>query len=183
MFFKMRGNADVVGAQKADFIKWVASVCNAGAEAKAPPMAAAPAAAGSAGAQIKWKTPEGWKEVPASSMRYASFSAAGANGQTADISIVTFPGEGGSDADNVNRWRRQIGLGALDAAAVASAMTPLKVGETSFSTVDMTGGETRMLAAWTRRDGQSWFFKITGPRPLVESEKAHFLEFVRSVQF
>jgi hypothetical protein len=59
----------------------------------------------------------------------------------------------------------------------------MKAGEGSYATVDMTGGETRMLAAWTRRGGQSWFFKITGPRALVESEKAHFLDFVRSVQF
>ena len=183
MFFKMRGNVEVAGAAKADFIKWVASVCDAGAEAKSPPEAVAPPGPGSAGAQIKWKTPTGWKEVPASAMRYASFSAAGAKGETADISIVTFPGDGGSDADNVNRWRRQIGLPSLDDAAVAAAITSMKAGDTSYATVDMTGGATRMLAAWTRHGGQSWFFKITGPRALVESEKAHFLEFVRSVQF
>ena len=28
--------------------------------------------------------------------------------------MVTFPGDGGSDADNVNRWRQQIGLPAVD---------------------------------------------------------------------
>ena len=44
-------------------------------------------------------------------MRYASF-AAEKNGEKADISVVTFPGDGGSDADNVNRWRQQFGLAA-----------------------------------------------------------------------
>ncbi len=29
LFFKMRGNADLTEAQKGDFIKWVAAVCNA----------------------------------------------------------------------------------------------------------------------------------------------------------
>ncbi len=183
MFFKMRGNAEVVETQKADFIKWVASVCNAETETKAPPTAAAPAMEKSGGAQIQWKLPEGWKEIPASSMRYASFNASGSNGEVADISIVTFPGQGGDDAANVNRWRQQIGLPPLDTAAVTSAMTPLKAGETSFSTVDMAGGDKRMLAAWTRREGQSWFFKISGPRALVEKEKTHFFDFVRSVQF
>ena len=183
LFFKMRGNAELVETQKADFVKWVASVCNAETETKAPPTAAAPAMEKSDGAQIKWKLPEGWKQIPASSMRYASFNAAGSNGEVADISVVTFPGEGGDDAANVNRWRQQIGLPPLDAAAVSSAITPLKAGQTSFSTVDMTGGDKRMLAAWTRHEGQSWFFKITGPSALVEREKTHFSDFVRSVQF
>ena len=31
-------------------------------------------------------------------------------GDKIDISVVTFPGDGGSDADNINRWRQQIGL-------------------------------------------------------------------------
>src|SRR5215471_12152047 len=34
LFFKMRGNADLVEAQKGDFIKWVGAVCNAQVEAK-----------------------------------------------------------------------------------------------------------------------------------------------------
>src|SRR5438128_6406773 len=42
-------------------------------------------------AQIKWETPQGWSEVPPSSMRYASFKAG--SDRTIDISVVTFPGE------------------------------------------------------------------------------------------
>ena len=42
MFFKMRGNAELTEAQKGDFIKWVAAVCNGQRESKAaPPMSAA----------------------------------------------------------------------------------------------------------------------------------------------
>ena len=104
LFFKMRGNADLTEAQKGDFIKWVAAVCNAQTANRT--AANGSGAAADAGApQIKWKTPEGWTEVPPSSMRYASFSAPAEDGGKIDISIVTFPGDGGSDADNVNRWR------------------------------------------------------------------------------
>src|SRR5215831_11297860 len=42
LFFKMRGNADLTEAQKGDFIKWVAAVCNARTESRSPQMAAAP---------------------------------------------------------------------------------------------------------------------------------------------
>jgi hypothetical protein len=182
LFFKMRGNSELVESQKGDFVKWVGSVCNAGAE---PPSAAAAAPSGPApaSAQIKWKTPDGWKEAPASAMRYASFTALGPNNQTADISVVTFPGEGGSDADNVNRWRGQIGLPPLESGAVAAAVTSLNAPNGTFSTMDITNADKRMLAAWTRRGGQSWFFKIVGPGGVVEQEKSRFVEFVRSVEF
>ena len=42
LFFKMRGNADLTEAQKGDFIKWVAAVCNAQTETRSPQMAAMP---------------------------------------------------------------------------------------------------------------------------------------------
>src|SRR5882762_2180317 len=99
LFFKMRGNADLTDAQKGDFIKWVSAVCSAQTQAGPPQVAAAPPQTTSA-PPIKWKTPLGWTEVPPSSMRYASFSAPADEGGKIDISIVTFLGDGGSDADN-----------------------------------------------------------------------------------
>ena len=44
LFFKMRGNAELSEAQKGDFIKWVAAVCNAQTQAGPTQMAAEPAA-------------------------------------------------------------------------------------------------------------------------------------------
>jgi hypothetical protein len=182
LFFKMRGNADLTEAQKGDFIKWVAAVCNAQTQAGPPEVAAAPTQTTSA-PPIKWKTPEGWTEVPPSSMRYASFSAPTAEGDKIDISIVTFPGDGGSDADNINRWRGQMGLAPVDANAVTSQVAPLKTGDTTFSTTDIAGNKTRTIAAWTRRDGRVWFFKATGPAAAIEKEKPKFVKFIESVRF
>src|SRR5438132_4911085 len=130
----------------------------------------------SAAGQIKWKTPEGWSEVPASSMRYASFAVGNENGKI-DISVVTFPGEGGSDVDNVNRWRQQIGLPPMNPAAVASQVASLKGADATFSTVDIAGADARTIAAWTRRDGHVWFFKATGSGDAVEKEKPNFVKF------
>jgi hypothetical protein len=182
LFFKMRGNADLTEAQKGDFIKWVAAVCNAQTETRSPQMAAMPPQDATA-PRVKWKTPEGWTEGPPSSMRYASFSAADGNGGKIDISVVTFAGDGGSDADNVNRWRGQIGLAPIDGRAVTSQVTPLKTADTTFSTTDITGAKARTIAAWTRRDGRVWFFKATGPNAAVEKEKPNFVKFIESVRF
>jgi len=182
LFFKMRGNAELAEAQKGDFIKWVAAVCNAQTQTGPPQMAAAPPQAVNA-PQIKWKKPEGWTEVPPSTMRYASFSAPSEEGGKIDISIVTFPGDGGSDADNVNRWRGQIGLAPIDANTVTSQIAPLKTEDTTFSTTDIASDKTRTIAAWTRRDGRVWFFKATGPNTAVGKEKPNFVKFIESVRF
>ena len=182
LFFKMRGNADLTETQKGDFIKWVAAVCNAQNQPGPPQMAARPPGDSSV-PQIHWKAPDNWTEVPPSSMRYASFNVPAEEGGKIDISIVTFPGDGGSDADNVNRWRGQIGLAPIDANAVASQIAPLKTADTTFSTTDIAGANTRTVAAWTRRDGRVWFFKATGPNAALEKEKSNFVKFIESVRF
>lgn len=182
LFFKIRGNSALTEAQKTDFIKWVAAVCNSQPQNKTPEMAALPQQ-GSDTARLNWKIPDGWTEVPASSMRYASFATSGANGGKIDVSVVTFPGEGGSDTDNVNRWRQQIGLPPADGSALISDIIPLKSADRTFSTIDIAGTSARTIAAWTRREGRAWFFKATGPTAAVEKEKPKFMEFVQSIRF
>src|SRR6476620_11392382 len=116
-FFKMRGNATLVGAEKENFLKWVSASRSASSSPPAtstnPTTAAAPPA-DTEKPPIKWEVPPGWSTAPASAMRYASF-AVEKNGEKADISVVTFPGDGGNDSDNVNRWRQHRGLPAVGA--------------------------------------------------------------------
>jgi len=147
----------------------------AGSESTAMPQGAAPS---SNKPQIKWDVPPDWSPGPASAMRYASFAAPSGN---VDISVVTFPGDGGDDLGNINRWRQQLGLPPADANA--SNIVPLKTNETTFSTIDITGANTRTVAAWTRKDGRAWFFKLTGPTNGVEKERPNFVKFVQSVRF
>ena len=178
-FFKMRGNPALVGAQKEGFLKWVSSARGVRVTASAPD--AAPPA-NSDKPQIKWEVPQGWSPAATSPMRYASFTAE-KGGEKADVSVVTFAGDGGSDADNVNRWRQQIGLPAAEANALKAMIVPVKGNEISFSTVDMEGATARVLAAWARHDGRAWFFKLTGPKTVVEQEKPKFVKFLQSIRF
>jgi hypothetical protein len=178
-FFKMRGNAALVGAEKANFLKWIVAIrAGAGSESTAMPQLAAPT---SDKPQIKWDVPPDWSPAPASAMRYASFAAPSDSNGKIDISVVTFPGDGGDDLGNINRWRQQLGLPPADANT--SNIVPLKTNETIFSTIDIAGANARTLAAWTRKDGRAWFFKLTGPSNGVEKEKPKFVKFVQSVRF
>ena len=183
-FFKMRGNAALVAAQKKNFAQWISSVRMA--EAGASPLPAAPASSPGAETekpQIKWEIPAGWKSVPASAMRYASFTAVGSDGAAADISVSVFESDGGGDLGNVNRWCGQIGLQPIDENALKKLVIPSKAKDAELQTVDLKGSQTRILAGWARIDGRSWFFKITGPDAAVACEKEKFAKFLRSVQF
>jgi hypothetical protein len=149
----------------------------------APLEQAAPASSPPATPQIKWELPDGWGEGSPSTIRYASFAATEENGEKVDISVVTFPGDGGNDLDNVNRWRQQIGLAGVDAGELNSIIAPFQSNQINFSTADMIGPNSRTLAAWVRREGRSWFFKLTGPKDAVEKQKPNFVRFLQSIRF
>jgi hypothetical protein len=179
-FFKMRGNAALVGAEKENFIKWVRASRASTTGTTTTATTASPPNPDKPG--VKWDLPEGWTTAPASPMRYASF-AVERNGEKADISVVTFPGDGGNDVDNINRWRQQIGLPVVGAEVLKSMIAPMHAHDVQIDSVDMTGASARVLAAWTRQSGQAWFFKMTGPATLVEQEKPKFVAFVQSLRF
>jgi hypothetical protein len=54
---------------------------------------------------IQWTAPSDWQVQPATGMRQGSFLVPGTAGASADVSVVSFPGSGGDDLANVNRWR------------------------------------------------------------------------------
>lgn len=194
-FFKMRGNSALTAAQKAGFIEWIGTVkpveaaattqpaASAAPMAATPPVAAAPAPeAGAQKPQIKWEAPEGWKSVAPTAMRYASFSVAGQNGESADVSVSVFGGDGGGDLGNVNRWRSQIGLGEIGAGELKALIVPVAGKDNEILTVDMAGPKGRILAGWAKTEGNTWFFKLIAPDNLASAEKAGFLKFLGSVQ-
>ena len=176
-FYKMRGNSALVGAEKEKFLQWVRSSRSADVTASA--MDDTPAT--SATIKIKWDLPDNWLPGAPSPMRYASFTT-GTDKEKADISVVTFPGDGGNDLDNVNRWRQQIGLPPIEANALESMISQIAGNELRFSMVDMSGETSRTIAGWIRHEGRAWFFKLTGSKEAVEREKPKFVTFIRSVR-
>ncbi|HEX4629384.1 MAG TPA: hypothetical protein VH188_00320 [Chthoniobacterales bacterium] len=181
-FYKMRGNAELVGAEKENFLKWV-SASRGGTSTSVTTDTTTPGAPSDAETpQIKWEVPAGWSSTPPSVMRYASFSAE-ENGAKADISVVTFPGDGGSDVDNVNRWRQQIGLPIVGAELLKPMIAAVHSGDVHIDTIDMAGPSARVIAGWTRHGGHAWFFKMTGPPQLIEEQKPKFMAFLQSIRF
>jgi hypothetical protein len=152
----------------------------------APPSAGFPALA-SEGRTLAWSLPKGWKKKPPSEMRLASFSYAGKSGREADISIVSLPGEAGGVLANVNRWRGQLGLAGLQEKDLSRFLRRLKApaGEVLLADIHGEGpaeGRRRLIAAILLRQGQTWFFKMTGEEAVVSQAAPSFEMFLGSLR-
>lgn len=155
------------------------------AQSPAPPEEAAPAEAPAQAQFIRWTAPATWQAEAAGGMRLAAFAASGAAG-SAEVTVVSFPGDGGDNLANVNRWRGQLGLPPVAAPELEALITHVKAPAGDVSLVDLAGtapekGETRLLGAWFRGSGRVWFFKMSGPSAAVAAQRASFLDFLATV--
>lgn len=132
-------------------------------------------------APIHWTTPAGWKELPATSIRIGNFLIQGAGAAKAEVAVTSFPGTVGTEYDNVNRWRGELGLASVDPAEITSQLTP--VGASEGKLYEFNGASASTVVVWLRRDGASWFFKLRGDKDVVDSAKPAFTAFLNSIQF
>lgn len=154
------------------------------------PMAAAPAGgatfAAAQGNALTWTAPAHWQAKQLSSFRKGSYSVPGEGGAAGDLAITAFPGDTGGLFANVNRWRGQIGLAPVAESELEAAIQRLDVNGFKIILFDATGttnGQAmRLLGAMVPYDGQTWFFKLTGPEALVAKEQAAFREFLATIK-
>lgn len=135
-------------------------------------------------ASLKWSLPKGWSELPGGGMRFATFKPP-VPGKL-EATVVVLPGPAGGELANVNRWRGQIGLPALDEAALAKARTTLKTKAGAMNVYDFTSegqARSRMVAGYiTTPDGNTWFLKLTGDADPVGKAKADFMKLLETLR-
>ncbi len=138
---------------------------------------------------LTWDLPEGWGELAANQFRLGNFRIRGEGDAAAEVSIIPLPGLAGSDLDNVNRWRGQVGLGPIDDAELGKLATTVQVGDGEGRLFELAGtppgsGDTaRMLAVIHRREGTAWFIKMLGDDGLVEQQKPALIALLDSLDF
>jgi hypothetical protein len=185
-FFKLMGPAATVADAKPAFLDFLQTVKPPAAGAAAPGDMASTPVPTARGDSLAWTAPAHWAATAPSAMRRGSYVVSGADGTTADMSITAFPGDVGGELANLNRWRGQIQLPPLDASALPANTTTLKVGPLDFIVVDFTNPASavpeRILGAMVGFEGNTWFFKLKGPAPLVEASKPAFLQMLQSVK-
>ena len=136
----------------------------------------------------KWIVPSDWKEQPLTEMRLASFKVEGPNGEAADISVSSFPGDAGGLESNVNRWRGQVQQAALDGDSLAKTLERRTVDGVPAAFVDVQTPEgtqkpDRIVGAVLRTADRTWFVKMTGPPNVLQAQVDDFKEFVSSFRF
>jgi hypothetical protein len=136
--------------------------------------------------------PEGWERVPETTFRHINTRVAAA--PSAECYLTFLTGDGGGDIANVNRWRGEMGLPPVDAAAVAALPRTSLIGQPAVR-VDLTGSFTgmsgqrieaaRLLGVLLTRPNMpgALFVKFVGPADVVAANAAAFDQFVASIEF
>ena len=190
-FFKLTGQAAALPGSKELFTNFlrgleIGEAKPAATAPPAPPPAPGPSATvPTQPVKVGFVVPSGWEEQPASGMRDASFRVPGPGGKDADVSLLRL--SGGTDAQNVNMWRQQLGLAALGDAEAAGALVKKPLGGREIRFYDQSGpGETgdrpRVLASIWDEGGTTWVARMRGGHVHLEQEKEKFLSLLGSLQ-
>ncbi len=141
-------------------------------------------------APLTWTLPEGWRQVgEGGGMRYATF-AVGAGEEELQIAVTHFPGDVGGLLANINRWRDQVGLGAIDREGMMSLLEAgqeikaSRAGGRPAVILEAQGPKGTVLAASINGPGgRTWFFKGIAKAELVRKHRAGFDQLLESVRF
>lgn len=85
----------------------------------------------------QWKLPPGWSELPGNGIRFATLMS-GEAGTGIEVTVISLPAP--QDVlGNVNRWRGQLGLGAIDAAELDQFVDTISGDGFEAHWIDLTG--------------------------------------------
>lgn len=183
-YFKMTGDDALVSAQKPAFVEFLARIAfnapKAGERAPSQPSTRPASLSAPARAMPEWTVPSSWKPAEPGQMQLARFQAG--ESAPAEVSVAVLPGAGGGVLANVNRWRRQLGLGPITEEALAELL--VKPEGLAGYVVDIVSeqNDRRMVTAAVEGDSQTWFYKLSGEPAAVAREQAAFMAFVRSAK-
>jgi len=168
-YFKVVGPAERLAAEKPNFDSFLKSISfDSGTHAASPASLA------------EFSTPSGWqKDPPAAPPRMLSFQIAGGG----EVVVTRMESSSfGSLADNINRWRRQLGM---EPVADTSAYQPreIPVGQSGGLLFEISSPDKTLLAAMAAVEDDVWFVKLTGPTHIVAEQRGNFESFLKSLRF
>ena len=150
-------------------------------------------------AGLRWTAPAGWASQPPQAMRAATYRVGPVAGDNdpAECGVYFFgPGQGGSVAANIDRWKGQFrGANTAPAPAQVSKRTisglAVTVLDTSgsysglggpMSSGDHVVANYRLLGAIVEGPGGNIFIKFTGPARTIASNQQKFEQLLSSFQ-
>jgi len=134
------------------------------------------------------------REAPRSNMRQAQYRVASPHGgDNAVLAVFYFgPGQGGSIQANLDRWIGQVDPPGDTTPQEAAKVTKETIADLPVSVVTSVGtfagldgvphDDWRLLGAIVEGPQGPVFFKLTGPKPLVDQAEEAFREMLASIR-
>lgn len=131
---------------------------------------------------LKYKLPEGWKDLGPDAANIARFAA----GEVA-VAITALASMKGNETGLVNMWRQVRGQDPLSDEEAMKTLTDADIGGATGKMFEFaeTGAEKgrRFIVAFVHRPEGSLFFKIQGDDAGVTAQRAAFFAMLKSVEF
>lgn len=132
--------------------------------------------------ELSYQASDDWEEFEPSGIRKGNFTINSESG-TAEVTILTFPGDVGGALANINRWRNQIGLNPATSEDIGKFSTPCEIAGHKGLYVRLEGETQNILGAILPVHNNTWFFKMLGDKPVVLDNEEAMKQFLDSVQF
>ena len=174
-FYKLAGDEALVAAQKPVFVEFLKSVRVKEGTAPAAETTSAPPTP-----EFQWKVPEGWQTLTPGNMQVGKFAVPEKDGGKGEVSVSIFPNDTGGTLANVNRWRQQLGLPAIEDAGLAGLIAPLDPATPDAVLVDLKSDSRALLGAIVPREGRWWFYKMLGDASAVGAARESFIAFAKT---
>jgi hypothetical protein len=135
--------------------------------------------------EVAWTVPGPWRSVERDEpMRQATFLAGG-DQQPVEIAVSSFPGNVGGVQANINRWRRQLGMGPTQTppdpiAEFHRGGLHTQVFEITAPAAEGQDQRKQILVAMLHGRGHTWFVKINDTPKRIDSQQEAMLAFARS---
>jgi len=147
-----------------------------------------PLGPGGGGSKIPftYKLPEGWVKKPSRQIALEVLEVSD-DDNSAEITFVPLPKDGGGVAGNINRWRKEVELEGLPQAAAEQSAVERKVAGVKSFYVDIDNPKgpaerNRTLGVIIPLGHTTWFVKMSGPRAWVGQNKAAYETFIDSIK-
>lgn len=173
-YLKIAGSKEAVNAEKENFEKFVQSFD---------------------GKEGTFGRPDSWTASKAGGMVKAAFVASGAT-----VTVIPLGIQSGSLAENVNRWRGQLGLAAQSESEIQKSLQKLQAVDAEFNYILLAKssanaelkkpavkavkiGEPGIRVAFATVGDTAWYIKLTGPSSTLITQKENFENFVKELKF
>lgn len=148
-----------------------------------------PPAGGEGQTELQWQVPQDWRPADSrSAIVYATFLA-GPDAGPARVTVTPLRGDGGGLPANVNMWRHQVGLPAVEDVS-EQPMSTITVDGIDATLIELSGtpagadepmGLIMVVLSEPTAD-RTWFFRMAGPAQSVAAQREAFQSLLQSTR-